>query len=116
MRCMKCGREIKEQQVFCEICLTEMEKYPVKATATVQLPPRTETSVVKKKVRKRRDSKPEDQIRHQRLVIRCLCAALAVSLAAFALTAAMLLKLIEERNSALNIGQNYGTITENKTN
>ena len=40
MNCVKCGREIPEDQVFCEICLTEMENYPVKPGTAVHIPPR----------------------------------------------------------------------------
>ena len=112
MRCLKCGREIGDQQVFCEACLTDMEKHPVKANAVVQLPVRTEAPAPKKKPRRRRETKAEDLVRHQKLVIRCLCAALAVSIAAFALTAAMLLQLMDRQDTIPNIGQNYGTATE----
>ena len=116
MRCMKCGREIPEQQAFCETCLEEMEKHPVKANAIVQLPPRTDAPVAKKKTPRHRDPKPEDILRQQRLLIRCLCAALAVAVAAFVLTAVMLLKLMEQRDTPTNIGQNYGAITESNAN
>ena len=30
MSCMKCGKEVSEDQVFCPECLAEMERYPVK--------------------------------------------------------------------------------------
>ena len=30
MNCLKCGREIEEGQVFCNDCLVQMAKYPVK--------------------------------------------------------------------------------------
>ena len=29
MNCMKCGREIPEQQTFCDVCLEVMSQYPV---------------------------------------------------------------------------------------
>ena len=112
MRCMKCGREIADQHSFCENCLTEMEKYPIKPNATVHIPPRTEAPSVKKKPRKLRDAKTEDLLRRQKLVIRCLCAALAVAVAAFVLTAGMLLQLMESGKTLPNIGQNYGTSAE----
>lgn len=116
MRCMKCAREIPEQQAFCEACLEEMAKHPVRANAIVQLPPRTEVPVAKKKAHRHRDPKPEDLLRQQRLIIRCLCAALAAAVAAFVLTAVMLLKLMNQRDAQSNIGQNYGTITESNAN
>lgn len=38
MNCLKCGREIEEGQVFCNDCLVQMAKYPVKPGTAVQLP------------------------------------------------------------------------------
>lgn len=112
MRCIKCGREIAEQQAFCENCLSEMEKYPVKPNTIVQLPNRNEAPTAKKKPQRHKEHKQEDLLRHQRLVIRCLCAGLAVAVAAFALVAVMLLKMMDQRGSETNIGQNYETSTE----
>ena len=107
---MKCGREIKDQQVFCPDCLAKMEDCPIDPNVTVRLPVRPAVVPAKKKSRRHRDAKPEDQVRYLKLVIRCLAAALAVSLAAFALVAGLLLTLINQRDQTPNIGQNYGTI------
>lgn len=115
MRCMRCGIEIPEQQVFCKTCLAKMEKDPIKPGTTVQLPNREVLPPVKKKFRRHWDAKPEEQLKHQKLVIRCLCAALAVSVAAFVLAAGLLLKLLDERTTP-DIGQNYGSLTESKAN
>lgn len=41
MACMKCGREIPPTQVFCDECLKEMEKYPVKPGTPINLPNRS---------------------------------------------------------------------------
>lgn len=38
LNCLKCGREIEEGQVFCNDCLVQMAKYPVKPGTAVQLP------------------------------------------------------------------------------
>ena len=38
MQCMKCGRDLQPGQVFCDECLEEMEKYPVKPGTVVLLP------------------------------------------------------------------------------
>ena len=111
MRCMKCGREIADQQAFCENCLTEMAKYPVKPNATVHIPLRNEAPVVKKKPRKLRDAKAEDLLRRKKLMIRCLWVALAVAVAGFLITAGMLLQLMHATKTAPNIGQNYGTVS-----
>ena len=41
MSCMKCGKEVSEDQVFCPECLAEMERYPVKPGTPVLLPHRS---------------------------------------------------------------------------
>ena len=46
MSCMKCGKEVSEGQVFCEECLTEMERYPVKPGTPVLLPHREDRKSV----------------------------------------------------------------------
>ena len=40
MTCMKCGVEIPENQVFCDSCLSVMNRYPVKPDAHIHLPKR----------------------------------------------------------------------------
>ena len=61
MNCMKCGREIQEEAVFCQECLAEMEKYPVQPGAVVLLPRRTEPSILKK-LPKRHVPTAEEQV------------------------------------------------------
>lgn len=48
MNCLKCGREIEEGQVFCNDCLVQMAKYPVKPGTAVQLPSRGSAAAAKK--------------------------------------------------------------------
>ena len=48
MYCMKCGRDIKPGQVFCESCLQVMEQHPVKPDTVVHLPRRSGTNSTKK--------------------------------------------------------------------
>lgn len=112
MHCMKCGREIGEQQVFCDSCQEDMKKYPVKPNATVTIPQRPTSNSAKKRSRRSREVKPEDQIRRLRLTVRCLCAALIVTVIGFALMAVMLMQLIEQRDNEPGIGQNYGTMAQ----
>ena len=38
MNCMKCGREVEEEQVFCPDCLEQMAAEPVKISAPVHIP------------------------------------------------------------------------------
>ena len=48
MNCLKCGRETQEDNVFCQACLLEMQKYPVHADTVVLLPRRKDAPVIKK--------------------------------------------------------------------
>lgn len=86
MNCMKCGREISADSVFCDDCLAVMEKYPVKKDTPVQFPKRDVEEAAKKAAR-RRTATPEEMIARMRVVIRrqsLLLVLLAAALAVFA--------------------------------
>ena len=38
MNCMKCGREVEEDQVFCQECLEQMENEPIRISTPVHIP------------------------------------------------------------------------------
>lgn len=107
MNCMKCGRETISEQVFCEDCLLEMKKYPVRPGTVVQIPLRRESSQGKKPSKKR--SIPlEDQVKHLKKRVRWLSLALVIALAAAALLVKPAVEHLLEDN--FKIGQNYTTI------
>ena len=112
MNCMKCGREIGENQVFCSLCLADMEKYPVKPGTAVQLPSRKDSPAPKKPVVKRRQQpSPEEKIktlkkRNKRLVILWL-----ITLMLLAATVYPTVQFVRNHFS-LRPGQNYTTITD----
>lgn len=110
MNCIKCGVEMKSAGVFCPKCLEGMEKDPVQENVVVQLPVRPASAPAKKKQKRQRFEKPEDQIRHLKSQLRWTYLVLAVSLAAFALTAVMLLQMLNKGDEGFHIGQNYDTI------
>ena len=112
MHCMKCGTKIEDRQVFCTVCLEDMAQYPVKPNTHINLPIRPAQPPVKKKSRRGRDLKPEEQLRLARKAIRNLAIALAVVVIAFVLTATMLLRLMDQRDTAPGIGQNYGSMSD----
>ena len=63
MNCMKCGVEIREQQVFCDHCLEVMQQYPVKPDVHIHLPKRASAAELPKKPgRKKRTLTPEEVI------------------------------------------------------
>ena len=98
MPCIKCGRKIKDRQVFCEECLAIMDTYPVKPGTPIQLPTPPPKSATPTKVSKRRQRKPEEQISYQRATIRWLSVALIVAIVSFIIVAAMLLWVLDGPN------------------
>ena len=95
MVCMKCGRKCKENQVFCLECLAVMADYPVKPGTPIQLPIRQQTPTLSGKAQKKKQRKPEEQILRLRSAVRWLTLGLIASLAAFIITALMMLWLLD---------------------
>ena len=110
MHCMKCGRKIEDQKVFCADCLTDMEKFPVKPDSTVYIPVRPTVPAAKKKSRRTRELRPEEQLRQLKLTVRGLSIALVVCIVAFAISTGIMLKLLSDQSNNNSIGQNYTTI------
>lgn len=112
MNCMKCGREIPAEQVFCEDCLLKMEKYPVRPGTVVQLPRRKEASSLKR-APKRRSVSLEEQVKTLRKQVKWLCAAVIVLLTLVIALAVPAVEHLLEDN--FKIGQNYSTATQATT-
>lgn len=112
MNCMKCGREIGEEQVFCSICLADMEKYPVKPGIAIQLPHRKDSPAAKKPVVKRRQiSGPEEKIRRLKKRIRRMVILWLITLMLLAATIYPTIHFVRD-HFALRPGQNYTTVTD----
>lgn len=62
MNCLKCGRAISEDEVFCVDCQLDAQRYPVDPNTAVYIPRRKAPEAPKKAVR-RKAVTPEDQIR-----------------------------------------------------
>lgn len=111
MYCMKCGREVEEQQVFCEECRLEMEKYPVRPGTVVLLPRRTENNFAKKVLPKRRMAPtPEEQIKRLKKWLRLTISLLLVAIAVLVALVYPSVKIILEEQR-FGLGQNYTSIT-----
>lgn len=105
MNCMKCGRELKEKQAFCERCLAEMEKYPVRPNTVVQIPNRPP---VVKKVHQRHIT-PEERLAALRRRCRRLTVGLAVAWLLIAALATTVGIAVYELDFQRLLGQNYST-------
>lgn len=110
MNCMKCGREIGDDQAFCEYCLIEMEHYPVKP-GTVILLPTQEPAAPKKPFRKKKPLlTPEEQVpglKKRLWALRITALLLTVLLC---VTSYFAYEAISELDIQRLLGQNYNTI------
>ena len=106
MKCLKCGKELKDQSVFCKHCLDLMEAYPVKSDVHIHLPNRTETSEPKRLWRKRRKLSVAERLKQLRQANRWLViAVLVLSLLLILVSAYLGHTLANQKDS--NIGKNY---------
>ncbi len=109
MQCMKCGREIPAGQVFCEGCLADMKKYPVKPGTVVQIPRRMEEPALRKAAPRRPTPEPEEQVKRlkKRLWIVTVTAVLLLALSGTGLYLAV--DHILENDGKPLPGQNYSS-------
>lgn len=111
MKCLKCGRKVEENQVFCTDCLLVMEKYPVKPGTAVILPSRSEPAPVRKAgSRFRPILTQEEQQRSLKRRIRRLTLTLVVMLLLFAGLAFYTAHLLRSQAQPRR-GQNYSSVT-----
>ena len=115
MNCMKCGSEIEDGQVFCESCLSDMKRYPVKPGTRIQLPNRPAPEAVKKPAPKKRILTTEEKLNRLRQVVKWLAIALVTSLLLLGFAISLLLDESGADNPQENIGQNYNTVGEHSS-
>ena len=111
-KCLKCGRPCRENQAFCDECLGEMEKYPVKPGVVVLLPQR-ERSVPRPSGRRKAAPPPEEQLARlkKRLITLWLVFLLAVC-AIGGLTWLVVNDYLEDQKDTGPLpGQNYSSET-----
>ena len=107
MNCMKCGREVNDQNVFCEECLAVMANYPVNPDAAIDLHNFREPSIIKK-VPKRHVPTPEEQLKVLRKRLRILTILLIFCIAAIVLMINPTLHYALDKH--VEIGQNYSSV------
>ena len=108
MQCMKCGRDIEGNQVFCDICREEMEKYPVKPGTVVLLPHYVQYNLPKRVPK--RIVPHEEQIRRLKKRSRTLAYLFALALACAVSFGMLSLYLYSEYNDKPLPGQNYSVV------
>ena len=108
MNCLKCGRETQNEAVFCQDCLLEMDKNPVRPGTVVQIQRRKETPVVRKPP-KRHIPALEEQIKNLRKQVRILLILLIICIAAIVLMFRPTMHYVLDEH--VEIGQNYSTVS-----
>ncbi len=105
MNCMKCGAVISDDQVFCDKCIEEMKKYPVKPGTPIQLPHHdSQPSAKQKRTRRKRKLPPEEQIRKLRSTVFWLGLTLVFVTLAFAAAAYLAIHLLNQRDASSALG------------
>ena len=106
MYCLKCGKDTKKEQVFCESCLKGMLPYPVKPDAAVNLPHR-EPVAVKKQTGRKRPQAPEEQVVQLRKAVRRLWVAAILLFLLLALAVCLLVQANMSAAKKADLGTNY---------
>lgn len=107
MQCMKCGREIPAGDVFCQECLADMEKYPVKPGTVVHIPNQARSA--RRQQERRSAMTPERKVEILTRRIRALSWFLTLAVATIIAAGALIFCLLQEAESRPAIGQNYSS-------
>ena len=108
MNCMKCGREIADDQVFCPKCMELMALHPVKSDVVIRLPQRREASPKKTAPRKKMLTKDE-QIARLKRRNRWLAAISCLLLTACLFVLSLCIDYFRQLDVQKLLGQNYST-------
>ena len=110
MNCMKCGREISDDQVFCSKCLELMDRHPINPDIVVKLPLRIDTPAKKHSPRKKILTQ-EDQINRLKKKNRFLTAAVCMLLVLVIALTYISIDFFRQLDVQRFLGQNYSTAT-----
>ena len=109
MQCLRCGREIEDDDVFCFLCEAVMMKHPVKPNTVVTIP---ERSVRSRNVQPRRQQRPEEDTDQLHRTIMQLRLWVCMLMAALMLCVGVLTWQELTREEKPSIGQNYHSIVD----
>ena len=116
MNCMRCGREILGNRVFCDSCLEEMARNPVDPSTPVQLPSRPIAAAAKRPGPKKKVLSPEEQLPRLKKRLKWLWSAIVALILALGIVIAMLILVLNNPPETGNpIGKNYSTVQSTDT-
>ena len=107
MQCMKCGREIPVGDVFCQECLADMAKYPVKPGTVVRIP--DQNRYMRRQQERRPGITPERKIEILKRRIWIMSWFLTLAVATIIAASALIYSLLQEAENSPAIGQNYSS-------
>ena len=114
MYCLKCGREVNEDKVFCQDCVSVMDQYPVKPGTVILLPKRRDGAPVNRAAVRRKNLSPEELIRKlRRRSVTLFVVWVITFLALCAMSVPGITHIMEDNHFGL--GQNYSVITPKTT-
>ncbi len=94
MRCLKCGNDIPNGTVFCDVCLESAKAYPVKPGTPINLSFRNDPPAVAVSAAPRRTLSPNEQNKLLRRSVRNLRILVALLSLLLLGTAGMLLHML----------------------
>ena len=110
MNCLKCGKETRGADVFCENCLQDARSYPVKPGTAIHLQQRDAVIAERKKTPLQIGPTPNEQIRQLRRTVRRLSLTVAVLSVVLCLIAALLIHNLSNSAEGSDIGRNHTLI------
>ena len=116
MNCLRCGRETSGQQVFCDTCLDDMARHPVKPDVAIYLPVRKPKELPRKQSHRwRRERSAEETvvILRRRVRVLAVITGLLILMLAAAVTGVWIARQQGADLPIPNIGQNYQTAGAN---
>ena len=110
MYCLRCGREKPEKQVFCDACLDNMSRHPVKPDVTVYIPSRKPREIQKKQfLRKKKAPTAEEMVLILKKRIKALWVTVLILVLLLGCCGAGIY-FAWQHDPNLIIGQNYKTV------
>ena len=90
MSCLRCGKEAMDGSYFCEDCLAEMKRYPVKPGTAIHLRQQKQETPPRKIRTRRKTIKPEEQLGWLKLLLKRLLLVILILVAVIAVLIVLL--------------------------
>jgi len=112
MDCLKCGRQTQEKNVFCNDCIADMARFPVKQDTPVYLPQRKQRD---RRSPQKKVPKPEEIISQLNKKIRNLWITVATLAVLLTVCAGIITVMLYQQQNKLEMGFNYSTFSSTES-